>query len=190
MSEQLRLWDNRANLPEYGEGEQNLRAMLAREMRYLLAISTNTSGRGRIAPAGVVHSLGVCLVEDGNMARGAKKLRDESKNVGMPRFVDVKLTAEQRGDFLDWPERKGDLVVLLQDLADDGYRVGVSWSGEHQSYTVSLTGRADDSPNKGLCMTSFAGKLDVAIWLALFKHRVVTRGRWIESALNEEEDFG
>ena len=77
------------------------------------------------------------------MARGAAKAAKDAAGQGMPRFVDVKLTAEERAGFSTWVRPVGDLVDLLQSLADDGYRVGVSWSGEQQAYTVSLTGRAD-----------------------------------------------
>lgn len=124
------------------------------------------------------------------MARGAKTTKQSAQGTAMPRFVDVKLTAEQREEFGGWGQRSGDLVAFLQALADEGYRVGVSWSGEQQAYTVSLTGRSDDNPNKGLCMTSFARTLQTALWLALYKHIVVTDGHWMESAFGSDEDFG
>jgi hypothetical protein len=108
----------------------------------------------------------------------------------MPRFVDVKLTAEQRAAFLVWEKREGDLVTLLQSMADDGYRVGVSWSGEQQAYTVSLTCRGEGDPNNGLCMTSFAKTLSTALWLALYKHLEVTGGRWAGEASGSSEEFG
>jgi hypothetical protein len=124
------------------------------------------------------------------MARGAGKAAKDAAGQGMPRFVDVKLTAEQRVGFSTWAQRGGDLVTFLQSLADDGYRVGVAWSGEQQAYTVSLTGRADGNPNKGLCMTSFARTLETALWLALYKHCVVTEERWLDDAFGSDEDFG
>ena len=190
MSEQLGLWDNGQNRPEIGAGAAELRAMLAREMRYLLAIETK-SGRGsKVSPAGLVHSLGVCLIEDQIMARGKAKVSDGVGQGGLPRFVDVKLTAEDRAGFLNWLKDQHDVVEHIQDFANHGYRVGVSWSGEHQSYTASLTCRDAGSVNEGCCMTSFAGTLEIALWLMVYKHVVMTSGVWVSAKDREVGDFG
>lgn len=167
-----------------------LRAGIARELRYLLSISTDTRRTPRVNPAGVVHAFGVCLIEDSNMARGKGKGGGSVAGNALPQFVDVKLTAEQRLEFSTWKTRDGDLVTFLQSMADDGYRVGVAWSGERQSYTVSITCREAGSVNAGLCMTSFAGTLETALWLALYKHIEVTGERWLESVPGGGEDFG
>lgn len=167
-----------------------VRASLAREMRYLLSISSNAGGSRCVGATGIAHSLGVCLIEDSNMARGKGKGGDVQAGSALPRFVDVKLTAEHREAFAAWSERDGDLVGFLQALADNGYRVGVSWSGERQSYTVSVTCREVGSVNNGLCMTSFAGTLTTALWLAVYKHLVVTSECWLENAAGGGEDFG
>ena len=109
----------------------------------------------------------------------------------MPRFVDIRLTVEQRNEFATWEKREGpDLITFLQSLADDGYRVGVTWSGEHQAYTVSLTGRKSGGVNEGLCMTSFARTLDTAMWLAIYKHVVVAEGDWLSVGGADMGDFG
>lgn len=143
-----------------------------------------------MSPSGLAHSIGVCLIEDWNMARGKTTTTGKDSTNALPRFVDVKLTAEQRTEFLSVKERYADSVHLLQGLADDGYRVGVTWSGEHQSYTVSLTCRDAKSPNNGLCMTSFAGDLVTAIALAVYKHCVVTEGHWQSDDSSPAEAFG
>lgn len=124
------------------------------------------------------------------MARGKGQPGKSGQTGAMPRFVDVKLTAEQRTEFVGWERRKGDLVTFLQSMADDGYRVGVSWSGEQQAYTVSLTCRDAENPNNGLCMTSFAKTLSTALWLALYKHLEVTQERWVDGSFESGEEFG
>lgn len=190
MSDQLCLWRDGTPYPDNGVGRSQFRASVAREMRYLLAISKDTVKPGSIRQHGVAHSLGVCLIEDWNMARGAGKQGKTGNAGNMPRFVDVKLTAEQRDEFRGWARRAGDLVASLQSMADDGYRVGVSWSGEQQAYTVSITCRAEGNPNNGLCMTSFAKDLPTACWLALYKHWEVTQERWVEGVFGDSEEFG
>lgn len=167
-----------------------IRASIAREIRYLLSISNDAGKPFSIRPAGVAHSLGVCLIEDSNMARAKGKPKGQGSAGTLPRFIDIKLTAEQREEFKTWERRGGDLVTFLQSMADDGYRVGVSWSGEQQAYTVSVTCRDPENPNNGLCMTSFAKTLSTALWLALYKHLEVAHERWVESAFGDEEEFG
>jgi len=158
--------------------DQSLRASLYREMRYLLTISSGASRVGHLSSAGVAHSLGVCLIEDWNMARGKSKGAGNGTGGTLPKFVDVRLSSEQREEFADHILSSAECAAALQHFADDGYRVGVSWSGEHQSYTVSVTCRQEGSDNEGLCMTSFAGDLVKAVSLAVYKHVVVTGGVW------------
>jgi len=124
------------------------------------------------------------------MARGAKKVAQEAARSGLPRFVDVKLDQQQKKDFAARKQTSEALVTQLQDLCDQGYRVGVTWSGEQQTYTVSLTCRDEESPNNGCCMTSFAGQLDRALSLALFKHYVVCEEVWSVGGSIDSDDFG
>lgn len=167
-----------------------LRASIAREMRYLLTIASDAGQPSRIREAGIAHSMSVCLIEDSNMSRGKGKAGQGNVGNAMPRFVDVRLTGEQRDEFKLWFPQEGGIIQGMQALADEGYRVGVSWSGEQQAYTVSLTCRDKDSVNNGLCMTSFARTLDTALRLALYKHRVVAQGSWVEGGYGSEEEFG
>lgn len=190
MSDQLTLWDAGPNYPENGAGRQNNRERLAREMRYLLSISTHASRKGSISPAGVSYSLGVCLIEDWEMARGKGNGSGKAQSAQMPRFVDIKLTAEHRQAFVDWYSPGADQVRVILDFADQGYRVGVTWSGEHQSYTVSATCRNPDDVNNGLCMTAFSSDLPKAIALLWFKHKHVADCDWAGYAGAPEEAFG
>lgn len=190
MSRQLGMWDNGLGGPESGPGQQHLRASLGREIRYLLTCSTRAGQGFWMKPSGLSYSMSVCLLEDFNMSRGKGLAAKQGNGAGMPRFVDVKLTAEQRNGFAVWSSRAGDLVTFIQSLADDGYRVGVSWSGEQQAYTVSLTCRAEGNVNNGLCMTSFARTLETALWLAIYKHVEVTQEKWVEGGFGGMEDFG
>lgn len=167
-----------------------IRASIGREMAYLLARSRDT-GRGfGLSPAGVAHSLGVCLIEDSNMARGKGKGGFEGKGSNLPTFVDVKLSPEDKESFLASLGDDLDAVKCLQAFADDGYRVGVTWSGEHQTYTVSATCRDDESENNGLCMTAFSRDLTQAILLLWYKHDVLCKRQWKAFEPKPTERFG
>lgn len=184
------MWGDGAGRSEVRPSAEALRASLGRELRYLLTIGIDAGKVTWITPAGITHSIGVCLIEDWNMARGKTPGRAVSNTTTMPRFVDVKLTQEDREAFISWSRLGGDRVVELQQFADSGYRVGVTWSGEHQAYTVSVTCRDEQSDNNGLCMTSFAGDLRQAIALAWYKHEVVCEFAWKKYAPKPEEAFG
>lgn len=124
------------------------------------------------------------------MARGRDRQEVKGSAGSMPRFVDVKLDQTQKAAFLEWEWNDAQIIDRIQQLTLTGYRFGCSWSGEQQAYTVSMTCRNEESPNNGLCMTSFARFLKQAMRLALFKHDVVTEGAWILPGTDESGDFG
>lgn len=190
MSRQLRLWSDGSDGAGNGAGGHNPRASLHRELWYLLTINTKTGGVGRVSPSGLAYSLSVCLIEDFNMSRGKSKGGAQGNGSAMPRFVDIKLTQEQKAAFLGQRHTAEELVGFLQAVADDGYRVGCSWNAESQSYTVSMTCRNAESVNNGLCVTSFAKDVSTAIALAWYKHDVVCGGDWLGAAGPGSEDFG
>ena len=190
MSVQHGLWDDGAGGVENNPAARAKRASLARELRYLLTISAESRRVGQLSPSGLAHSLAVCLIEDFNMARGKHKSGNAGNGAVMPRFVDVKLSQEQKVEFLSLSYTTESLLAFLQTAADDGYRVGCAWNGESQAYTVSMTGRAEGNPNNGLCMTAFAKDLPTAIGLACYKHTVVCDEDWLGAAGPEVADFG
>jgi hypothetical protein len=173
-----------------GTGLDVVRAAIHRSLVGMLTISTEPGRSGGLTPAGLTHSVGVCFLEMYIVARGAKKSAEQAIKGGMPTFVDVKLSLDERNAFSALVIEPAALVKSLQQLVDDGYRVGCAWGNETQSYTVSLTCRDADSPNAGLCMTSFAGDLTTAIALAIFKHRNVTAGKWLGESGGQFGMFG
>ena len=157
---------------------------------HALTSSRNPTFCRGMTKSGIAHMFGVYLLEIEAMARGNGKKPETGGAAGMPRFVDVKLDQASREAFVGWQPTDTELVQHLAQLTFEGYRVGCSWSGEHQSYTVSLTGRAGTGENEGLCMTAFAGELTRAIALAVYKHRVVAEGVWLSVAPSPVEAFG
>lgn len=173
----------------YAPNPQKREAVL-RSIGWCFASDANTRFRCGISNAGVAHTLSVALLELTSMARGKGKQVAGSGSGSMPRFVDVALTGDEKAAFkaTDWDDESN--LRFLSDLVDSGYRVGVAWSGEHQAYTVSMTCRDPESPNAGLCVTSFARTLGMAVALAEFKHKVVTEGVWSEPGSSSGQDFG
>lgn len=167
-----------------------IRAAIRSSLVNMLTIGTGPRLSFGLTPAGLAHSVGVSLLEIDIMARGSKKAA-ETNSQGMPKFVDVKLTQEQKAAFVAREQPPAAWCVdRMQQLVFSGYRFGCSWSGEHQSFTVSMTCRNDESANNGLCMTSFAGQLLTAVRLALYKHYEVCDQVWTIPGADPGEDFG
>lgn len=136
------------------------------------------------------HLLGVHAIEgEIIMARG-KTRKSAAETNGAPKFVDVRLSVEQRAEFVRWQYSDKELTTWLESFVNDGYRIGFSWASEQQAYFVSLTGRDTGGPNDGLCMTSFAGDIRTAMALAFYKHTVVTEMVWAKAGTGEAGAFG
>lgn len=163
---------------------------IQRSIRWVLASNNEPRGRGQISPTGFSHTFAVCMLEWNEMARGNGKQVDQAKLTAMPTFVDIKLTADNRQRFQEWYAHERDAIKILTDFTDTGYRVGCTWSGDTQSYTVSVTCRSSEQPNNGLCMTSFAKTIHQGICLAWFKHSVLAAGAWRTYAPEESEGWG
>jgi hypothetical protein len=175
---------------ESTSGAAQKRASTHRSILWCLTSGSNAGGGVQVSPAGIAHTFAVCMTEITLMVRGAKKTAVETGKAGMPRFVDVKLSVDQRKDFSSRQYADSHLVLELQKLCDAGYRVGCTWSAETTSYTVSLTCRDEDSENYNLCMTSFAGSIHTAVALALYKHQEVTGGSWLGEQTSDGGFFG
>lgn len=176
--------------PQMRPAASEFRAAVHRNLVNMLTSSEEPRGGCGLTSAGLAHSVGVAFLEIDIVTRGAKT-QAKTLTPGLPRFVDVKLSQEQKAAFVaSGPQSAGWVVERLQELAFLGYRLGCSWSGEHQSYTVSLTCRDEESPNNGQCMTSFAGSLLMAIRLALYKHYEICHGVWVVPDPTSGEDFG
>lgn len=125
-----------------------------------------------------------------SMARGKKSASASPGGAGLPRFVDIQLTAEDRKAFVSLSYSADDVLSALERIIAEGHRVGLSYSGERGAYTASLTGREAGCANEGLCMTSFAQTPLKALALAVYKHTVLTEGVWLDGGHTGGEDFG
>ena len=175
---------------ENGPKVQLIRESVYRSIRWSFASNRNPVVRCGVSDNGIAHTFAVCMTELANMARGKGSGGGGAAQKSMPTFVDVPLTQEERKAFLEWDWDDEVLLVALQRLCDDGYRVGCTWNGESQSYTVSLTCRDVESPNNGLCMTSFAKTLSRAVALAVYKHIDVSDRDWRSVGSGPGDEFG
>lgn len=130
------------------------------------------------------------FIRMGHMARGKSGSKSKSVWEGAPRFIDVSLNAAAKEEFSALKYTVADVLGELERIMTDGHRVGIAFSAERSCYTVSLTGRDDGCPNKGLCMTSFANAPLRALALAVYKHQTVCGGVWGTAGDTDGDEFG
>lgn len=184
-------WSQGRGLQRF-ETEPATRRVLERIMHsfaYVLTSGTRDLRERPLAPSSLSHMLGVYVLE-GWLLMARSKGRGEGVANGLPKFVDVRLSPEQRAEFASSVFDSDEITRAVFGLVAEGYRVGIGYSGEHGSFTVSLTGRDTGTVNDGLCMTSFAGDALTAVALAVYKHMVVCGGVWPSSQNGAKADFG
>lgn len=105
-------------------------------------------------------------------------------------FVNINLDAKQRKEIKALHENDDvDLKTLLDNLTTDGYRVGLAYNPEKDSFTCSLTGTKAAAHNEGLCCVSHAGSAPKALIVATYKHYTICQGgSWKEHA-ESDADF-
>lgn len=166
------------------------RLRVLRSILGALASDKQDRAERKISPAGLVHEFGVYLIElEIVMARGNGRRVVES-TYQAPRFVDIRLTAEQKAVFVKTALSDQAVVDAIQGLVADGYRLGLSWASEQHAYYASLTGRSTGTVNDGFVLTSFAADIRTAVRLTLYKHFEVTEGLWGGNEAADREAWG
>lgn len=92
-------------------------------------------------------------------------------------FVNIDLTEAQKkqvkNSYIFTEER---LFELIANLADDGYKVSVSWDFANNTYTASLTGICAGCANPGHTLTGRHSNLLVCLSVLFYKHFEVCEG--------------
>jgi len=145
---------------------------------------------GLFKPKEYARYLGIELEGWQNMARGKSGQSKSDVWAGAPKFVDIRLDSVAKAEFTALSYTAQDVLDEVERIVNDGHRVGLAYSVERSSYTVSLTGREDGCANKGLCMTSFASTPLRALALAVYKHQTLCDGVWAVAGVSKDEDFG
>ena len=154
--------------------------------------TSNNTGRlsDRVSSVRFAHMVGVFLLElELTMARGKGKGSAGSSSV-LPVFVNVSLTQGDREALREYTPDAVGLVDWLESMARSGYRVGLNWNGERESYICSVTARDTGTANDGKCVTSFAGSVLHAVFVAWFKHTHVLGDVWEVPSPVDESGWG
>lgn len=95
-------------------------------------------------------------------------------------FISIRLTKSDKPKFSKWAdETQDDLLIMLQAIVADDYKVSLSYDGSKDVFIASLTGKKEQRYNSQKCFTSRSSDLFEAYLLMIYKHMVLAKeGNW------------
>lgn len=111
-------------------------------------------------------------------AKQEEKLWEKAKWEG---FVNLKLTPEEKKAIKDNLLNEEDCFATLQALAEDGYKVSLSYSIPEDVYTAAVTGTYQGRPNAGITMSLRHREIVTAVSGLSWCHQEAGKdGEWTE----------
>lgn len=114
------------------------------------------------------------------MARNSKG-KSNGKSLESYSFVRCELTSEDKKAAKIWiDENMGDMAAIVHDTVASDYKMSISFSSEHDTFTASLTGK-EGAVNEYKTLTARHKDWHVAVMTVLYKHGVMFKSRVWES---------
>ena len=126
----------------------------------------------------VIRQLNLWGLETMARGKGQGKSSGSTEKQQWTTFVEISLAGHTREAIMEAVPDFDTVFNKSSELLQDGYRIAFSYNSANDAFTVSVTCRDDDSPNKGMTFTAFAGDWYTALQVALYKHYVVAEGDW------------
>jgi len=105
-------------------------------------------------------------------------------------FVDVKLTPQEKEQFLAWDVQDGDVWTGLASMGEAAYKLSATYNKGNDNWTASYTCNDAGSANAGYTVNAHAKDIYTACRLLLFKTGVVLPPDWTDYEVPESENFG
>lgn len=104
-------------------------------------------------------------------------------------FARCELTAEDKKAAKAWSQiETKNLGPLLHDVGASGYKIGLSYSDEHDTWTASFSGKPDEAINELMVLTARHKDWVQALMTLLYKHTVIFKSGVWESDDGDEDD--
>lgn len=104
-------------------------------------------------------------------------------------FVRCELRSEDKKSAKIWiEENTSDMGALAHDIIASGYKLSCSFSSEYDTFTASLTGKAEESVNEFKTLTARHKEWIVAVMTVFYKHSVMFKSQVWETDDDEDED--
>lgn len=132
--------------------------------------------------------LGGCKVTRGK--RGNAKTDRNTKNFGTT-FINIPIDVASGKAIKELYDDPDTLFDSFADLVATGHKVSFTHNPVNGAFIVAVTGKEDETVNSGYTYSSFAGDWLTALKVAMYKHFVVAKGKWLEVAQDRElPEFG
>lgn len=120
-----------------------------------------------------------------------KKSTKSSKSLDIE-FINWELTKEEKLAAKSYEVPVDHLLVLVEELVDDGYRVSFKRDDYNKCFNCSLTEPARIDGSSSRCIVSRGPTVGDAVRVAMFKHHVLLEGDWgkISPATIARDDWG
>ena len=119
----------------------------------------------------------------------AKPQKKQVKKAEWKGYHKVNLTTEDAAQYEVWKLHQKLLFSDIDVLANDGYKLSLSWDAYHEGISASLYCTAAKMEWAGYSLTAWAGDVESAILLLFFKHFVMCEERW-EISRDRSENQG
>ncbi|MCW4048085.1 MAG: hypothetical protein NWE99_11095 [Candidatus Bathyarchaeota archaeon] len=94
------------------------------------------------------------------------------------RFINVPLSSAEKDELRSMPFTIEDVLDLVDVLALEGYRIGVSHDSKNRRFIASITDRRPDSTYTNVCITGSGSSAFNALVAVLFRHIYIAQRDW------------
>lgn len=127
-------------------------------------------------------------LEDIAMARGQKNAK-QKRSLEAYSFVRCELSSEDKKAAKVWiDENMADMGPIIHDIVAEDYKLSVSFSSDHDTFTASLTGK-EGAVNEFKTLTARHKDWHVAAMTVAFKHTVMFKSKVWESEDTEDDGW-
>lgn len=114
----------------------------------------------------------------------------ESKDVAWQGFVDVKLTSEEKENYMAWDVHDEDLWVLLVDAIGCGHKLSVTYNKQNDQFVASFTGQTGTEGNEGYTLSAYGKVWYDAVRVLCYKHAVLLDCDWLRAKERVSDNIG
>ena len=111
-------------------------------------------------------------------ARKSSPAKSASGDNGMPTFVNVNLSDEQKAFVKGNLPSVVEVLDKIEDLLADNYKLTVSFDDTTDCYAAYLIGKDNQVTNAGLMLSAYAPVLMGVFAMLLYKHYTVLQEDW------------
>lgn len=124
------------------------------------------------------------------MAKPGQNIKKRGKKAAPQyEFARCELSAEDKRAAKAWAEAESkNLGPLLHDVGASGYKIGLSFSDEHDTWTASFSGKPEEAINELMVLTARHKDWVLALMTLLYKHVVIFKSGVWEGDDGEEDD--